>query len=704
MVVLLRGRRKAMELPKTVLEIALEKTKAIRDGTIRGGALRLLEMAVRSVQWKELERLELCKLWLGVETCWPRSRCSADPAGARHGRGPRHGDASQQPVPDRDDESRSLDNSDTKSSTDRSEAGLSFGKTNASPKSIRDGAKNARHRETEDGGNNERNGAGKRSGGKRKEESWTSDRSGVGRCDTPGHAETALEYAIGERSRPGGENRGRHEGGEDGRREHQGGNEERGTWRNPADAAGQTNVGRSGNCFAVAGNGGHEEGRRGRRRKIEESKNRSRKVRKHCSSHSCRKPQQCSQQHQRAEAGSSDDHDCTIVLIYLPYESGGQNHDDHDRQGNHRGGPGRCDGDGNPQAGDWVRLVRTGRDDEDQYSQGGSRPFQAVLNHEKEAKAKSSGRMLLRGPKARNRMEPERQGSGERKPREFDSTLGYPGEGPQRVQDFGINEKCSECVLVPWRVSRGGDAGKCEKCKNVRKRGTEMMKCRVCAWRVCATCHNMAMRGETAQSPPEMRQPGRDEDEDATQDADGVDAEDEMSRSDETQRTLESLRRLAERNVPNTSTFIPHRLRKRFARIYSAKINELSFHMRVGVDTPKREMLNLLVWAIPALILSEDDTSTELHKEHHSKAAGLNQRLAEAERDEWTNLIERAQRKQQEEEEKRNQCPNQLEDKEQAYLRRVNRAIFKANNGCLRAAKQILMEEHKPLPVKKRQK
>ena len=112
--------------------------------------------------------------------------------------------------------------------------------------------------------------------------------------------------------------------------------------------------------------------------------------------------------------------------------------------------------------------------------------------------------------------------------------------------------------------------------------------------------------------------------------------------------------------------------------------------MRTRIDTPKREMLNILVWAIPALILSEDDTSTELHKEHHSKAAGLNQRLAEAERDEWTNLIERAQRKQ-DEEEKKNKCPNQLEDKEQAYLRKVNRAMFKANNGCLRAAKQILM-------------
>ena len=91
-------------------------------------------------------------------------------------------------------------------------------------------------------------------------------------------------------------------------------------------------------------------------------------------------------------------------------------------------------------------------------------------------------------------------------------------------------------------------------------------------------------------------------------------------------------------------------MRKRFARIYSAKINELSSHMWMGIDTPKREMLNLLVWAIPALLLSEDDTSAELHKEHHSKAAGLNQRLAEAERDEWVNLIERARRKQEEEE------------------------------------------------------
>ena len=84
-----------------------------------------------------------------------------------------------------------------------------------------------------------------------------------------------------------------------------------------------------------------------------------------------------------------------------------------------------------------------------------------------------------------------------------------------------------------------------------------------------------------------------------------------------------------------------------------------------------------------ALILSEDEASTELYKEHHSISAGLNQRLAEAERD-------GAHMKQRDEEErKKTRTPNQLEDKEQASLRKVNRAILKANNGCLRAAKLI---------------
>ena len=51
---LLQGRRKAMEISKAILEIALEEAKAIREDT-----LRLVEMAVCSVQWEELERLEL---------------------------------------------------------------------------------------------------------------------------------------------------------------------------------------------------------------------------------------------------------------------------------------------------------------------------------------------------------------------------------------------------------------------------------------------------------------------------------------------------------------------------------------------------------------------------------------------------------------------------------------------------------------------
>ena len=79
--------------------------------------------------------------------------------------------------------------------------------------------------------------------------------------------------------------------------------------------------------------------------------------------------------------------------------------------------------------------------------------------------------------------------------------------------------------------------------------------------------------------------------------------------------------------------------------------------------TLKREMLNLLVWAMPALKLSEDEASTELHKEHHSRSAGLNQRLAEAERDEWGGLIQRALTRQQDDEERKNENSNQLEEK-----------------------------------------
>ena len=63
--------------------------------------------------------------------------------------------------------------------------------------------------------------------------------------------------------------------------------------------------------------------------------------------------------------------------------------------------------------------------------------------------------------------------------------------------------------------------------------------------------------------------------------------------------------------------------------------------MRRGEDTPKRELLNLIVWVMPALILSEDDAGMELDKEYYSRSAGLNRRLAAAEKDEWDDLVEK---------------------------------------------------------------
>ena len=148
--------------------------------------------------------------------------------------------------------------------------------------------------------------------------------------------------------------------------------------------------------------------------------------------------------------------------------------------------------------------------------------------------------------------------------------------------------------------------------------------------------------------------------------------------------------------MPNTITFIPHRTR--IARVHSSNLTELASLMRKGDDTQEREMLNLLVWAIPAVVLSEVETGTELHQEHHPRAAGLNQRLAAAEQDEWDGLIERALQKQLEEEDRKHANSIHLADKEQPYLRRMNRAIFKANNGCLRAAKQITMGSKQATP------
>ena len=53
----------------------------------------------------------------------------------------------------------------------------------------------------------------------------------------------------------------------------------------------------------------------------------------------------------------------------------------------------------------------------------------------------------------------------------------------------------------------------------------------------------------------------------------------------------------------NTITFIPHRMRNMLARVYSAKMDELSSHMQRKEDTLNRELLNMLVCAMRFLIL-----------------------------------------------------------------------------------------------------
>ena len=138
--------------------------------------------------------------------------------------------------------------------------------------------------------------------------------------------------------------------------------------------------------------------------------------------------------------------------------------------------------------------------------------------------------------------------------------------GLMRGSRTGSMERCSSCDLAPWRVRRGGNAGKCERCENVRKRGTEMVKCRVCAWRVCATCHNLETRGEFAPPPPEITHPDHGDHDNEMPDQNDTAEDDEMLHDGASMHILESLRELAKKNMPNTITLIPHRMRKRFAR------------------------------------------------------------------------------------------------------------------------------------------
>ena len=154
--------------------------------------------------------------------------------------------------------------------------------------------------------------------------------------------------------------------------------------------------------------------------------------------------------------------------------------------------------------------------------------------------------------------------------------------------------------------------------------------------------NNLETRGESAPSIPELAHPVSEDRHAEMLGQDNTTTPGQLTSEETSRMTLERRRKLARRNMPNTITFIQQRMRKGFARVYGSKLRELAFLMQKGEDTLKRERMNLLVWAIPALILSEDEAGADLHKEHHSKTAGLNQRLAAAEKNESDGLTERA--------------------------------------------------------------
>ena len=83
-----------------------------------------------------------------------------------------------------------------------------------------------------------------------------------------------------------------------------------------------------------------------------------------------------------------------------------------------------------------------------------------------------------------------------------------------------------------------------------------------------------------------------------------------------------TLTEMARRNMPNTVTFVTQDEKE-------DDNTEARNDEPAGVGDTR-------------LILSEDEAGTGLHREHHSKTAGLNQRLAAAEGDGWHGLSKRA--------------------------------------------------------------
>ena len=161
----------------------------------------------------------------------------------------------------------------------------------------------------------------------------------------------------------------------------------------------------------------------------------------------------------------------------------------------------------------------------------------------------------MRGSRPDNRMKPRRDDS-EFIAIEFDSTLGYPA---QARQEFPILRPRS-MESITWRKRR--KMREMQKCEKKRHGDGEMQG--VCMVKKCATCHNLEARGEFAPPPPEIRHPDHAENDNEMPDQNDTAEDDEMLYDGASMHILESLRELAKKNMPNTTTVIP---RKRFARV-----------------------------------------------------------------------------------------------------------------------------------------
>ena len=145
-----------------------------------------------------------------------------------------------------------------------------------------------------------------------KKKGGTSYRSGIGRGDANGTAETAPEFSFDERSGHYCEDRRRYESCADARDEIQGMCEWRNASGNPTDAAGYAGDGCSRDGLTASSDGGNEASGRGGGGESKESKNRCWEEPKKKLSDG--EPEQRGQQHQGPEVGVTDEN-CVILIV-----------------------------------------------------------------------------------------------------------------------------------------------------------------------------------------------------------------------------------------------------------------------------------------------------------------------------------------------------------------------------------------------------